>query len=50
MNYNQLKESFEQIEKHFAEEFEQTQYFSAIRKGMLFTLAIDGKEGKSFEI
>ena len=25
-------------------------YFSAIRKGTLFSLAIDGKSGKSFEL
>ena len=46
----QLKESLEQIEKYFSKEYEQTQYFSAIRKGTFFALAIDGKEGKSFEI
>lgn len=46
----QLKESLEQVEKYFSKEYEQTEYFSAIRKGTLFSLAIDGKTGKSFEI
>lgn len=46
----QLKESLEQTRKYFAEEYEQSRYFAAIRKGTLFALAIDGKSGKSFEI
>lgn len=46
----QLKESLEQIEKYFSKEYEQSRYFSAIRKGTLFALAVDGKEGKSFKI
>ena len=46
----QLKESLEQIKKYFSEEYEQSEYFATIRKGTLFYFAIDGKEGKSFEI
>lgn len=46
----QFKESLEQIEKYFSKEYEQSRYFSAIRKGTLFALAVDGKEGKSIKI
>jgi len=46
----QLKESLEQIEKYFSKEYEQSKYFASIRKGTLFSLAIDGKSGKSFEL
>lgn len=46
----QLKESLEQIEKYFSKEYEQSRYFSAVRKGTLFSLAIEEKEGKSFEL
>lgn len=46
----QLKESLEQIEKYFSKEYEQSRYFSAIKKGTLFSIAIDGKAGRSFEI
>ena len=39
-----------QIKKHFAEEYGQSGYFAAVRKETLFSLAMDGKEGKGLEI
>lgn len=46
----QLRETLELIEKHYAEEYKQTGYFSTINKGTLFTFAIDGKETGSFTL
>lgn len=40
----QLKETLELIGKHYADEYERTEYFAAVNKGTLFAFAIDGKE------
>ena len=44
----QLRETLDLIEKHYADEYAQSRYFAAIVKGVLFTLAIDGKETGNF--
>ena len=46
----QLRETLELIEKHYANEYAQSRYFAAIVKGVLFTLAIDGKETGGFTL
>lgn len=46
----QLRETLEQIEKHYADEYERTGYFAAVNKGTLFTFALDGKETGSFTL
>ena len=46
----QLKETLELIEKHYADEYERTEYFAAVGKGTLFAFAIDGKETGSFTL
>ena len=46
----QLRETLELIEKHYANEYAQSHYFAAIVKGVLFALAIDGKETGSFTL
>lgn len=40
----QLKETLELIEKHYADEYERTEYFAAVNKVTLFAFALDGKE------
>ncbi len=44
----QLKETLELIGKYYQEEYERTDYFAAIAKGVLFGLAIDSKENGRF--
>ena len=44
----QLRETLEIIEKNYAEEYEKSDYFCAVNKGVLFSVAIDGKENGSF--
>ena len=46
----QLKETLEQIDKYYASEFERTDYFAAIAKGVLFSFAVDGKVTGSFTL
>ena len=46
----QLKESFEKIEKNYAEQYAHTGYFAAIDKGVLFDLAIAGKDNGSITL
>lgn len=46
----QLKETLEKIQKHYADEYERTDYFAAICKGTLFEFAIDGKEKGCFTV
>lgn len=46
----QLKETLELIEKHYADEYERTEYFAAVNKRMLFAFAIEGKEIGSFTL
>ena len=46
----QLRETLELIAKHYATEYEQTDYFAAILKGTLFAFAIDGKETGMFTL
>ena len=46
----QLRETLEQIEKHYAEDFKRSGYFAAVFKGTLFCFAIDGKETGSFTL
>lgn len=40
----QLKETLEQIEKHYAAAYARSGYFAAVFKGTLFCFAIDGRE------
>jgi len=46
----QLRETLDQIMKHYADKFEDTGYFAAVGKGPLFTFAVDGKETGSFTL
>lgn len=46
----QLKETLERIEKHYADEYERTEYFAAVSKSMLFSFVIEGKENGSFTL
>ena len=36
------------IEKHYAEQYEQTGYFAAVNKGTLFDFVVNGKEEGCF--
>lgn len=40
----QLKETLDLITKHYAEEYEERNYFAAVNKATLFTFVIDSKE------
>lgn len=44
----QLKETLELIGKYYQEAYERTEYFAAICKGTLFSLAIDSRENGRF--
>ncbi len=46
----QLKETLELIDKHYAAEYERTEYFAAVNKGTLFAFAIDSKETGGFTL
>lgn len=46
----QLRETLELIEKHYADRHERSDYFAAVFKGTLFSIAIDGKETGSFTL
>ena len=46
----QLSDLLENIEKHYSDEYERSDYFAAIVKGTLFSYAIDGKEKVSFTL
>ena len=44
----QLRETLENIENQYAEEYSRTGYFAAVHKGTLFAFAIDGKDSGGF--
>ena len=44
----QLRETLELIEKHYGEIYENSGYFAAVCKGVLFGMAVDGKETGKF--
>ena len=44
----QLKETLELIEKHYADMYERSDYFAAVYRGTLLSVAMDGKEKGSF--
>ena len=46
----QLRETLELIEKHYANLHERTDYFAAVFKGTLFSIAVYGKETGSFTL
>ena len=46
----QLRETLGMIEKNYSGAFEKSDYFSAIRKSVLFNFAIDGKKSGSFTL
>lgn len=46
----QLRETLENIDKHYSESYERTGYFAAINKGTLFAFAIDSKETGHFAL
>ena len=46
----QLREMLDFIAKHYAQEYDRTDYFAAVNKEMLFAFAIDGKETGSFTL
>ena len=46
----QLRETLDLIEKNYASEYAESEYFAAICKGTLFKYAIDGKEAGYIEI
>ena len=43
----QLRETLDLIEKHYADEYERSDYFAAITKGAFFTYVVDSKESGS---
>jgi len=43
-----LRELMQHIEKHYAEQYEQTGYFAAVNKGTLFDFVVNGKEEGCF--
>lgn len=46
----QLKDTLEQIQKHYAAAYEKTGYFAAITKDAFFTFAVDGRETGCFSL
>lgn len=44
----QLRETLELIEKHYVDIYEKSGYFAAVCKGVLFGMAVDGKETGKF--
>lgn len=46
----QLKDLLDNISRHYADEYERTEYFAAVDKGTLFAFAIDGKETGRFTL
>ena len=44
----QLRETLEMIEKNYADTYEDTGYFAAVCKGVLFAMVVDGKETGKF--
>ncbi len=46
----QLRETMELIEKNYAAQFKESRYFAAVSKGVLFGVAIDGKDAGSFTL
>lgn len=44
----QLRETLELIEKHYADIYKNSGYFAAVCKGVLFSMAVDGKETGKF--
>ncbi len=46
----QLRETMELIEKNYAAQFKESGYFAAVSKGVLFGIAIDGKDTGSFTL
>lgn len=46
----QLQETLHLIAENYAAEWDRTDYFAAVNKGILFALAIDGKEKGAFEL
>lgn len=44
----QLRETLELIEKHYADTYKNSGYFAAVCKGVLFGMAVDGKETGKF--
>lgn len=46
----QLRETLKVIEKNYAEEHKKAGYFAAIFKGVLFGIAMDGKDTGSFTV
>lgn len=46
----QLEETLEMIEKHYASQYDEAGYFTAVNKSTLFPFAIDGKEAGCFTL
>ena len=46
----QLRETLEVIEKNYFEKYKKAGYFTVIFKGVLFGIAIDGKDTGSFTL
>ena len=46
----QLRETLELIEKHYSDLRDRADYFAAVFKGTLFSIAVDGKETGSFTL
>ena len=46
----QFQEALEVIEKNYAEKYKKAGYFAVIFKGVLFSIAIDGKDTGSFTL
>ncbi len=46
----QLRETMGLIDRQYAEQFKETNYFAAISKGILFAIAVEGKDTGSFTL
>ena len=46
----QLKETLENIEKNYAEEYENSSYFAAVNKATLFEFAVSNKDSGTFTL
>ncbi len=46
----QLRETMELIEKNYAAQFKESGYFAAVSKGVLFSIAIDGRDTGTFTL
>lgn len=46
----QLRETLDIIERHYAEQYQQSGYFAAVNKGIFFAVSVDGSEAGSITV